>query len=280
MIGCSMRSVVMDSTLRSAAGGPVSQISGWLPWVRDRMRRLWSGCGGSAAAQRIRARCARRPWPRSAVSVPFDAYVWPLTDPETSVGDGAAGLGAAVAHARPARGSSGSSTSPRSTAGPACPGPARLDAPAASLMWRELLRVHGVTDIASAVFRDRYGCWAFLDLWRVGGPFTGRRTGRSSTTSRRCSPTHLRRCAAACFEDRRRGRVPRPRPGRPAARRRPARPRPDPADARLSGPAAARPGTHPIPATAYNVAAQLSPSRPASTRNRPWPACTWPPAGG
>ena len=38
---------------------------------------------------------------------------------------------------------------------------------AASLVHRELLAGHGVGDVASAVFRDRFGCWAFLELWRA-----------------------------------------------------------------------------------------------------------------
>ncbi len=43
-----------------------------------------------------------------------------------------------------------------------------------SLVWRELLTSYDVVDIASMVFRDRYGCWAFLDLWRTGArpPFS------------------------------------------------------------------------------------------------------------
>lgn len=42
------------------------------------------------------------------------------------------------------------------------------DQPEASLMWRDLLRRYDIGDVASAVFRDRYGCWGFLDLWRAG----------------------------------------------------------------------------------------------------------------
>jgi hypothetical protein len=49
---------------------------------------------------------------------------------------------------------------------------ARLAEPDASRAWRELLHGHGVSDVASTVFRDRYGRWAFLDLWRTGGTFT------------------------------------------------------------------------------------------------------------
>ncbi len=41
-----------------------------------------------------------------------------------------------------------------------------------SLVWRELLTDHHVSDVVSIVFRDRFGCWAFLDLWRITGVFT------------------------------------------------------------------------------------------------------------
>ena len=43
-----------------------------------------------------------------------------------------------------------------------------------SLVWRELLASYGVTDVLSCVFRDRFGCWGFLDLWRTQphAPFT------------------------------------------------------------------------------------------------------------
>lgn len=37
---------------------------------------------------------------------------------------------------------------------------------AASLVWRELLADYDIGDVASMVFRDRFGCWAFLELWR------------------------------------------------------------------------------------------------------------------
>jgi DNA-binding CsgD family transcriptional regulator len=44
---------------------------------------------------------------------------------------------------------------------------------AQSLVWRELLAGHAVHDAASVVFADRFGCWAFLELWRseTVGPF-------------------------------------------------------------------------------------------------------------
>jgi DNA-binding CsgD family transcriptional regulator len=38
--------------------------------------------------------------------------------------------------------------------------------PAKSLVWRELMADYDVVDVASLVFADRFGCWGFLDLWR------------------------------------------------------------------------------------------------------------------
>jgi DNA-binding CsgD family transcriptional regulator len=34
-----------------------------------------------------------------------------------------------------------------------------------SRRWREVQQPLGVLDVASAVFRDAFGCWGFLDLW-------------------------------------------------------------------------------------------------------------------
>jgi DNA-binding CsgD family transcriptional regulator len=39
-------------------------------------------------------------------------------------------------------------------------------APETSLLWRAVLSRYGVRDVASAVLRDRFGIWGFLDLWR------------------------------------------------------------------------------------------------------------------
>jgi hypothetical protein len=109
--------------------------------------------------------------------VPFDAYAWLLTDPETSVG-----------------------SSPLADV-PCLPELPRLirlkyltqvnrwtqlRSPVAlltettkgelsrSLVWRELLHRYDIVDVASLVFRDGYGCWGFLELWRssMSGPFT------------------------------------------------------------------------------------------------------------
>ena len=106
-------------------------------------------------------------------AVPFDAYAWVLTDPETQVG-----------------------CAPLADV-PCLPELSRLvrlryltalnrwtaitDPPVALLteasggdlarsrLWRELLCRYDVADVATVVFRDGWGCWAFLDLWRTGG---------------------------------------------------------------------------------------------------------------
>ena len=44
---------------------------------------------------------------------------------------------------------------------------------ARSQVWRDVLNRYGIADVASAVFADQHGCWGFLDLWRsdADGPF-------------------------------------------------------------------------------------------------------------
>lgn len=107
--------------------------------------------------------------------VGFDDFVWLLTDPATEVGsDPLADVGSVFAVLPRLIELKYSTTVNRWTL---------LDVPVAGLLaatggrpersavWRELLSDHGVTDVASVVFRDRFGCWAFLDLWRRGATF-------------------------------------------------------------------------------------------------------------
>lgn len=44
------------------------------------------------------------------------------------------------------------------------------DDPTRSLIWRELQSDYAVVDVAATVFTDRFGCWGFLDLWRLNTP--------------------------------------------------------------------------------------------------------------
>lgn len=111
-------------------------------------------------------------------SIGFDAYVWVLTDPETEVG--CAPLAdvpclpelPALVRLRYLTGLNRWTT--LSDPPVALLGEATHGDLGRSPLWQRLLRRYGVTDVATVVFRDRYGCWAFLELWRTGGPaFTG-----------------------------------------------------------------------------------------------------------
>lgn len=105
--------------------------------------------------------------------VGYDAFVWLLTDPETQVG--CAPLADVpcppaelprlirLKYLTPVNRWTGMSfavaTLANATGG-------HRDR---SLVWREMMSRYGIGDVASMVFRDRFGCWGFLDLWRSGG---------------------------------------------------------------------------------------------------------------
>lgn len=69
-----------------------------------------------------------------------------------------------------------------------------------SLLWHEMLGPAGIVDVASVVFRDRFGCWGFLDLWRAGpaDPFS-RSDADFLATIAPAVTEGLRRCQAATF---------------------------------------------------------------------------------
>jgi DNA-binding CsgD family transcriptional regulator len=115
-------------------------------------------------------------------AVAFDASVWVLTDPETEVGCSPLAdvpclpelprlimLKYLTPTNRWTRMKGPVARLHESTAG-------RMER---SLVWNSLLRRYGVTDVASTVFRNRQGCWGFLDLWRVNAsePFTESESG-------------------------------------------------------------------------------------------------------
>jgi DNA-binding CsgD family transcriptional regulator len=82
--------------------------------------------------------------------------------------------------------------------------------PAKSLLHREVLGPSGIGDIASIVFRDRFGIWAFLDLWRfdTDTPFTARELAILAEDVATITDA-LRRGQARSFDE------PSPTPGRP-----------------------------------------------------------------
>lgn len=134
----------------------------------------------------------------------FDAYAWLLTDPSTEVGSSPVAdvpwLGELPQQIRlkyltPLNRWTALSRPPvgclRSVTG---------DRPQESLVWRELLVRYGVTDLASVVFRDRYGCWAFLELWRTGPtPYDATDADALAAIAEPLT-TALRRCQARTFE--------------------------------------------------------------------------------
>ena len=136
--------------------------------------------------------------------VAFDAFVWLLTDPETEVGCSPlahvpclpelpqlimlkyltpinrwTGVKGPVARLHEGTG-------------------ARMER---SLVWNSLLRRYGVTDVASTVFRNRQGCWGFLDLWRINGPepFTEFESGFLASIAK-CVTEALQRSQADTFK--------------------------------------------------------------------------------
>lgn len=104
--------------------------------------------------------------------VGFDAYAWLLTDPATAVGASPlADVPWLPELSRQIRlkyltrvnrwtllGGSSVALLRQATGGDL----------AQSLVWRDLLIRYGVDDVASVVLEDRFGCWAFLELWRTG----------------------------------------------------------------------------------------------------------------
>ncbi len=138
--------------------------------------------------------------------VPFDFFAWLLTDPSSEVG------AAPIAHVPrlsdlPRLIRLKYATDVNRWTHQTAP-VARLHAATRgelhqSLVWREFLVDHNVSDVASIVFRDRFGCWAFLDLWRCGAIFTdadarilSQNVDAITTALRRCTlqtlsePTH------------------------------------------------------------------------------------------
>lgn len=106
-------------------------------------------------------------------TVGFDGYAWLLTDPETSVGSSPLADVPCLPVLPQLIRLKYLTTLNRWTGLPC--GAVSLSGATGgdlsrSLMWRELLCGYQVSDIAFSAYRDRFGCWGFLDLWRIQGP--------------------------------------------------------------------------------------------------------------
>jgi DNA-binding CsgD family transcriptional regulator len=209
-------------------------------------------------------------------AIEFDSYAWLLTDPQTSVGSAPlADVPCLPELPRLIRLKYLTGISRWTTLGD--PPVALLREATAgdlslSLLWRDLLNGYGVVDVASLVFRDGFGCWGFLDLWRAGAsaPFS---RAEASWLADIAGPvaTALRRSQAHAF----------------VAGTSTAGPRTGPVVLLLSAgldvlgqtpetqeylrmlvpPDGDRP---PVPASAYNVAAQLLAAEAGVDPNPPW----------
>lgn len=164
---------------------------------RERVERI---CASGGDARMLRAQLLGE----IGQVVGFDAHAWLLTDPETCVGSTPLADVPQLAElpklirlkyltevnrwtrleARPV------ALLQEATQGDA----------SRSLLWRELLRGYGVGDVASVVFRDRFGCWSFLDLWRSGATarFTSAEAGFLTDITRVVTRA-LRRTQAETF---------------------------------------------------------------------------------
>ncbi|MFU8871752.1 helix-turn-helix transcriptional regulator [Micromonospora sp. SL4-19] len=165
--------------------------------ARERIARL---CRTSVPARQLRAAVLDQL--RQVIG--FDSYVFVLTDPHTCVGvDPLADVPLLDELPRLIR--LKYATTVNRWTGLGDPPVARLYEGTGgrreqSLLWREMLGPAGIVDVASVVFRDRFGCWGFLDLWRAGpaNPFSRADADFLATIAPAVTEA-LRSCQAATF---------------------------------------------------------------------------------
>ncbi|MEU4602984.1 helix-turn-helix transcriptional regulator [Kribbella sp. NPDC023972] len=204
--------------------------------------------------------------------MPFDAYAWLLADPETSVGTAPLADVPCLAELPRLIRLKYVTDVNRWTALEAV-GTAHLPDLAGSARgetWADFLAGYGISDVASAVFRDRYGCWGWLDLWRSSGSgtFDSAEVAFLTDIVERVTSA-IRQCQANTFVVRESG-TPRP-PGPAVLVLSPdldvTRVTPQSQEyLRVLVPPAQ--GQSPVPANAYNVAAQLLAVETGADQNR------------
>ncbi|MBA3528847.1 MAG: LuxR family transcriptional regulator, partial [Propionibacteriaceae bacterium] len=104
--------------------------------------------------------------------IDFDAHVWLLTDPSTTVGSAPLAEVPCLLELPEAIKLKYLTTVNRWTRLHEDGATARTlwqatgRDPSQSLLWRGMLSRYGIGDVASMVFANRFGMWGFLDLWR------------------------------------------------------------------------------------------------------------------
>jgi DNA-binding CsgD family transcriptional regulator len=193
--------------------------------------------------------------------IPFDSYAWLLTDPETNVGSAPLADTPSLADIPRLIRLKYLTTTNRWTRLRANVSATLIGAtaghPAQSRVWTELLQGYGIDDVASIVFRDQHGCWGFLDLWRRGPAFSPGECDVLNRVTEVVTPS-LRRSLLPTFE---RGLSAFPHQGGPVVlllsdalgllTQTPQ------TDSYLRALLPTDIGQAPVPAAAYNVAAQL-----------------------
>ena len=107
--------------------------------------------------------------------VPFSAFAWPLSDPESATGISPMARIPCPEELPELIRLKYLTPECRWTALMGQPRPATTllmatgGRPARSPLWNGLLIRYGVTDMLSTVFADKHGCWGWLDLWRARG---------------------------------------------------------------------------------------------------------------
>lgn len=147
-----------------------------------------------------------------------------------------------------------------------------VDDPSRSAVWHRLQSRFGVVDVASVVFRDQFRIWSFLDLWRHAraGRFGPREADYLSELADPVTAA-FRRCVATTFA----GPVDdRGKPGGPVvlllAPDLTVRAQTEPTDRYLRLLVPPDAGHSPVPAGAYNVAAQLLAVEAGIDHRAPW----------
>jgi DNA-binding CsgD family transcriptional regulator len=139
--------------------------------------------------------------------VPFDWHIWALTDPETEVGVSPLATVPDAVMARLTL-AIGRRYLTRVNRWDELDEPARSlhqatdGALASSLLHRDVFGPGGVGDVATMVFRDRFGCWGFLDLLRsVGAPIFTESEVRMLAEDVPTITAALRECQARSFDE-------------------------------------------------------------------------------